>query len=109
MSWNHRVMRRRDPDGTPVLTIHEVYYREDGSIKGWIEHPATPLGTTIKELHGDAMRFERAFTRHILDVRADGDELYDVGLTGRTRSAPACVFKRSDQPQAAVPDPQESR
>lgn len=81
MSWNHRVMRATDPDGTPHFTIHEVYYHEDGQIKAWTERPVSPCGDSLKELQGDLSRFERAFTRPILDVRPDG--LYDVGLMGR--------------------------
>ena len=108
MSWNHRVMRTTQADGTFAYQIHEVYYHDDGSIKAWTVNPTTPFGETIKELHGDVMRFERACTRHILDVR--GDELYDIGLTGHTRLAPVCVYRRSAQPASVgAVDPVEGR
>ena len=100
MSWNHRIMRTTEPDGTHALAIHEVYYHPDGSIMAWTEKPVSPFGETIKALHGDLMRFEQAFTRHILDVR--GEDLYDIGLTGRTRSAPVCVFTMPPQEDGAV-------
>ena len=94
MSWNHRVMRTREPDGTYYHAIHEVYYREDGSIKAWTADPVHPGGASLKELHRDLVLFERAFTRHILDVR--GEQLFDVGLTGRTKAASRCVYDPSD-------------
>jgi len=90
VSWNHRVMRTTDPDGTHGFAIHEVYYREDGSIEAWTMNAVSPFGTSLKELHGDLTRFERAFTRHILDVR--GDDLYDIGLMGHARNQP-CVYR----------------
>lgn len=106
MSWNHRVLRTTDPDGTFGFAIHEVYYHDDGSIKAWTEQPTSPFGETLKELQKDVTMFERAFTRHILDVRVNGEELYDIGLMGHTRHAPACVYRRSEQPasDAAVPN-----
>lgn len=100
MSWNHRVMRTTDPDGTLVLAIHEVYYHADGTIKAWTVNPTSPSGETIKELQQDYTRCGEAFRRHILDVR--GDDLYDIGLTGRTRGPATCVYHSAQAP-AGVP------
>ena len=98
MSWNHRVLRTTEPDGSHVFAIHEVYYHDDGAIQAWTVEPVHPVGETMKVLYGELMMFERAFTRHILDVR--GDELYDIGLTGHTKGAPTCVYRRSEQEQS---------
>lgn len=91
MSWNHRVMRTTQPDGTFAFAIHEVYYDDDGAILAWTETPPTPCGATLKELQDDLLRFEGAFTRHMLDVR--GDALYDIGLMGH-KTPPVCVYQR---------------
>ena len=37
--WNHRIIRHIDPranmDDSIYYAIHEVYYDEDGKVKGW--------------------------------------------------------------------------
>lgn len=96
-------MRTTDSDGTFAYAIHEVYYADDGSIKSWTENPTKPGGETLKELQGDLGQFERAFTRHILDIR--GDDLYDIGLTGSTKGAPRCVYKHNAQPPVSEAEP----
>lgn len=106
MSWNHRVMRTTEPEGAHHFAIHEVYYSENGSIKAWTERAVGPCGDTLKELQQDVSRFTLAFTRPILDVR--GGDLFEIGLTGRTRHAPKCVF-RSSESQSVDPQPQTEK
>jgi hypothetical protein len=38
-TWNHRVMYHGERDGHPYYVIHEVYYKEDGSVSTWTENP----------------------------------------------------------------------
>lgn len=40
--WNHRVMRRTQPDEI-WDAIYEVYYDENGNVIGWTESPASPF------------------------------------------------------------------
>ena len=62
MSWNYRVMRRYDD-----LGIYEVYYNEDGSVKGFSENPVSPRGGSISELKLDMERYMEALSKPILD------------------------------------------
>lgn len=48
MAWEYRVMTREDE-----LAIYEVYYYEDGRIKGYSATPVFPVGETIEELRAN--------------------------------------------------------
>ncbi len=52
MSWNYRVAKGEDPDGTPWYAIIRVYYNKQGNIEGWTKDPL-PLGKTPEELDSD--------------------------------------------------------
>ena len=76
-SWNYRVIRKPTPDTDSVVyQIHEVYYREDGTIEGWTAEPVTPLGESVEELREDIRYFLQAFRRPVLEEKtASGTEL----------------------------------
>jgi hypothetical protein len=106
MSWNYRVMRDRNPDGSAWFAIYEVYYDADGNPNGWTENPSRPQGDTFKELTEDATRYQAAFGRPVLAIEAGGSELYDIGGMGNRRT-PVLVWKRSDPPAIVPPGAQE--
>ncbi len=68
--WNYRVIRKSHP-GTDAVSyqIHEVYYKEDGSINGWTEDPVEPHGETVEELREDIGHFRHAFRRPVLEEK----------------------------------------
>lgn len=66
MSWNYRIMKRVI-GGVDAYEIHEVYYRSDGSIKGWTEMSITPTGKDIEELKKDFAQQLLAFESPVLD------------------------------------------
>lgn len=66
MSWNYRIMKRVI-GGVDLYEIHEVYYRSDGSIKGWTEMSITPTGKDIEELKKDFAQQLLAFESSVLD------------------------------------------
>jgi len=53
MSWNYRVIRHEEPDGSTALAIHEVYYDLDGEtpIK-YGENPAVIIGEGAGKIDG---------------------------------------------------------
>lgn len=95
MSWNYRVMRERQPDGTFWFAIHEVFYTDAKAVhpNGWSERGVGVGGETFKEITQDFEYFSRAFSRPILAVEANGDELYEIGYMGNKRN-PKLVWKR---------------
>jgi len=93
MSWNYRVMRSTEPDGTHVFAIHEVYYDDAGRVNGWIADAAHPQGETFKELTHDLSNYQRAFSEHVLAIV--GDELRDIGPMGTNDKKFVVLWKRS--------------
>jgi hypothetical protein len=83
MSWNYRVLKTADPDGTPVWAIHEVYYDEHGAVNGWTENSAWPSGETWDELHRDVAMYSRAFGLPPLDVTSGS--AVELTITGRVK------------------------
>ena len=69
-TWNYRVIRTAGPlSGDITLQVHEVYYREDGSIDCWTQQPVEPLGTSESQLRNDIHAFLGAFRLPLLEER----------------------------------------
>jgi len=66
MSWNYRIIRRNFKEHTSYQ-VHEVFYRQDGTIEGWTENPIIPEGETPEELKQDFSRQLLAFESPILN------------------------------------------
>lgn len=65
-TWNYRVFKEPE-DGS--LTIHEVYYNDDGSMNGWTATPVNPVGDTPDELMSTLVLMREALARPVLEVR----------------------------------------
>lgn len=61
MTWEYRVMDRENE-----LAIYEVYYHEDGRIRGYSATPAFPAGETLEELKIGCDLYLAALTKPIL-------------------------------------------
>lgn len=83
MSWNYRIVKSADPDGTEVWAVHEVYYDSEGKPEAWTERPSHPLGETWNELHRDFTHYQEAFTKRALDVTSG--KAVELTLTGREK------------------------
>jgi hypothetical protein len=75
MSWNYRVIRDlakvHSDEGSEeqaVYSIREVYYDDDGGVKGWTEEPCDPFGESWLELSGDHAMMGRALALPVVDV-----------------------------------------
>jgi hypothetical protein len=73
MSFNHRVMRHRDLDGTFVYQVHEVFYDDDGKIDGWSSGPAKPCGESLGELMRDLQHMRDALALPVLCAKRGKD------------------------------------
>jgi len=74
--WNYRVILRG-----ATYAIHEVYYREDGSIKGATKEPVFPVGESVKELEEEISHYAKALELPFLNYeeivgKAEDDELH---------------------------------
>jgi len=68
MGWNHRVMRKKFPDGRYWFSIREVYYDEDGKVDGWTVDDIAPGGETVKELRAELKRMLACLNKPVLDA-----------------------------------------
>ena len=50
MNWNYRVMKRKNESGEYEFGIYEVYYDENGNIKGWTANALTPVCPSVEDL-----------------------------------------------------------
>ncbi len=69
--WDYRVIKKYDAKlGDESHQIHEVYYREDGTIDAWTESPVQPYGDTPEELREDIRFFLQAFHHPVLKLQS---------------------------------------
>lgn len=67
-TWDYRALRKTHPDADVAsYEIHEVYYREDGSIDCWTAESVRPYGETLTELREDIRHYLHAFRRPVLE------------------------------------------
>ena len=51
MTWNYRVVRSKDVDGSDIYALHECYYDKDGRIEGVTHRPVALYGfESVKDL-----------------------------------------------------------
>lgn len=84
MSWNYRIVRdvhRVGDEEHPSYTIREVYYYDDGTIRGWTQNPCYPSGDTWMECGDDHAKMGRAIGLPVIDVSSG--KPVEVGLLDR--------------------------
>ena len=69
MSWNYRVIHRKDQatSNEDVYAIHEVYYKGDKP-RAMTENPVSPIGENIEELCEDLKCYMAALDKPILEA-----------------------------------------
>jgi hypothetical protein len=70
MTWDYRVLSTPGPNGYGKrwYAIHEVYYRDDGTIDSWTEKSIEAAGGTPEELREDLEWMLRAFAKPVLRI-----------------------------------------
>jgi len=63
MSWNYRVIEKKEGD-TTVFAIHEVYYSENGD--SVTVNNVAPYGDTLEELRGDLRHMVEALNKPVM-------------------------------------------
>ena len=78
MTWNHRVVKyeTRNLFGDPDVgyAIHEVFYNNDGEIRGMTADAVRPWGDTKEELREELLRMLAALDRPDVDLDENDDE-----------------------------------
>jgi hypothetical protein len=79
VSWNHRVLRRKEGEGY-TYAIHEVYYDPDGNVAACTENPVAPYGESLDELIEDVESYRRALNLPVIDYDTVGVAVASVGF-----------------------------
>ena len=66
MSFDYRVVFSGDR-----YAIHEVFYYEDGRVKGWTEDPVVPYGPSVEDLRFELAKYLEALNRPVLIVGSE--------------------------------------
>jgi hypothetical protein len=78
MTWNHRVVKYEtknlfgDPD--VGFAIHEVYYDQDGNVRGMTANAVKPWGDTKDELRLELLRMLEALNKPDIDLNEQEDD-----------------------------------
>lgn len=75
MTWNHRVIKH-EKDGEVWYTLHEVFYDDDGSIKGWTQDAIAPLSETRDGLYWVLDKMREAVAKPVL--KEDGEKAIEI-------------------------------
>ena len=69
MSWNYRLTRRWNTNAeAAIFEIREVYYGDDGSIRGWTD-PVTLKGDSPGDIRTDLeLILKDTFDRPVIDL-----------------------------------------
>lgn len=61
MTWNYRVIKNAEQ-----FAIHEVFYKEDGSVEGYSDSPVFPRGESLEELAKELEHYASALEKPVL-------------------------------------------
>ncbi len=64
-SWNYRVIER---DGE--FAIYEVFYSDNGDVKGHTEEPVFPRAESVDDLRNELQRYSEALNKEVLPYSA---------------------------------------
>jgi hypothetical protein len=65
MTCNYRVIKKGD-----YLTVHAVYYDNDGTIKGWSENPFSPEAEDLDELRASLKLMLESLDKDVIDLES---------------------------------------
>jgi hypothetical protein len=69
MSWNYRIMKRKNETGEYEFGIYEVYYDEKGNIESWTENSITPTCASEEDLNSELVLMLEAFKKETILYR----------------------------------------
>lgn len=69
MSWNYRVMKRKISESEFEFGIYEVYYDDNGRVKGYTENSMTPVVHTAEGLKYELEIMMKAFDKEVLEYK----------------------------------------
>jgi hypothetical protein len=71
MSWNYRVMKRKNESGEYDYGIHEVYYNEEGEVISWTRESLTPVCPSEEDLMYEMNLMLEAFKEETISYKEE--------------------------------------
>ena len=66
MTWNYRVMKRKNEAGEYDFGIYEVFYDENGKVVSWTEESMTPVCPSEEDLEYELNLMREALKKDTL-------------------------------------------
>lgn len=66
MSWNHRVLAYKQPNGEVYLKIHEVYYDEDNVPNAYSSNPISLQSETLQGINWTLNKMKECLKKPVL-------------------------------------------
>lgn len=66
MTWNYRIIKYTDSEGTSHFGIHEVYYDATGRPETYTESACSPYGESFDEFESDLNHMAEALRLPVL-------------------------------------------
>ena len=71
MTWNYRVMKKKNSEGSFDFGIYEVYYDENGKVSSWTQESLTPVGSSSDDLEYKMKVMMEAFKKETLEYKEE--------------------------------------
>lgn len=68
MTWNHRIIRQKAPEGEYFYQIHEVHYDKDMYPTVWSTDSASVSGDSVNDVLWSYNKIKKAFNKPVLEV-----------------------------------------
>lgn len=69
MTWNYRIMKKKNSEGSFEYGIYEVYYDENGNVSSWAKESLTPVCMSSDDLQYEKKVMMEAFKKDTLEYK----------------------------------------
>ncbi len=71
MTWNYRIMKKKNSEGSFEYGIYEVYYDENGKVSSWTQESLTPVYSSSDDLEYEMKVMMEAFKKETLEYKEE--------------------------------------
>ena len=69
MTWNYRIIKRKNSEGGFEFGIYEVFFDENGKVSGYTQESLTPVCSSSEDLEYEMKVMMKAFKSDILEYK----------------------------------------
>ena len=68
MTWNYRIVKRKDSTGEYFFAVHEAYYNKNNKISSITEEPIKIIGNDVEEIFSEIDMIKKDLERSKNDI-----------------------------------------